>query len=348
MSNPTKTAGLRAPLLTGLTTLALLFTASGALTAEEVVARIGDLEISMTELEQAVAGQLEQIDRQRHLLLEGSIGPLVDQKLIEMESQKRGISLQELLEAEVNSKAGAVSPEDVDAWYNENRGRVGNQTKEQLAGQIEMFLVQQNRQQRSLQFLKDLRKEYGVEIVFEPLRVDLDLTNATWKGKENAPITVVEFSDFQCPACKGFNPTLTDLLAKYPEQVRIAFLNNPLRDIHPQAQKAAEAALCARDQDKFWELHDLMFNDQRRLEVDNLKMAAQAAGVDQASFDECLDSGRYATVVQQDLDQGNRVGVSGTPSVFINGRIMTPGRVPTLQQLSTIIDDELSRSNSSD
>ena len=160
------------------------------------------------------------------------------------------------------------------------------------------------------------------------------------KGPANAPITIVEFSDFQCPFCSRVNPTLAQVREKYGDKVRIVFRQFPL-SFHQQAQKAAEASLCAGDQGKFWELHDAMFADQQALGVDQLKTKAAGLGVNAEQFNQCLDSGKHAATVQADLKDGSAAGVSGTPAMFINGRFLS-GAQP-LNEITKVIDDELAR-----
>lgn len=309
----------------------------------EVVARIEGEPIYRADLEEMVEQQLQELAQQRHILLEGALAGLVDRRLLEREARERGLDTTALLDQEVRAKVPPVSEVDIDRWYMANRARVGNNSKEQLAPRIRTFLEQQGEAALREELLASLRTKYDVDLLFEPMRVDLDLETATFKGPADAPVTLVEFSDFQCPACRGFNPVLEQLLEAYPEDVRVAFLQLPLRQIHPQAQGAAEASLCARDQGKFWELHDALFADQRNLGVDGLKSTAREIGLDGETFDECLDSNRYADVVQQDVDQAARLGASGTPSVFVNGRPVSPGRVPTFEQLEGLLLDELGR-----
>ena len=160
-------------------------------------------------------------------------------------------------------------------------------------------------------------------------------------GPKDAKVTIVEFSDFQCPYCSRVVPTLKQVVEAYDGQVRLVFRQFPLRSIHPQAQKAAEASLCAADQGKFWEMHDAMFADQRQLTDDSLKAKAQALGMDAEGFNQCLDSGQYAAAVQADLDAGQAVGVSGTPAMFINGRFAS-GALP-YDQLAAMVEQELAR-----
>jgi protein-disulfide isomerase len=160
------------------------------------------------------------------------------------------------------------------------------------------------------------------------------------RGPADAPITLIEFSEYQCPFCARVNPTLAELEKKYAGKIRIVFKDFPLPN-HQQAPKAAEAAHCAGEQGKYWALHDRLFANQRQLQVPELKAHAAAVGLEQAAFDQCLDSGKHAAVVQEDVDLGAGMGVQSTPTIYINGRVVT-GAQP-IAVFASIIDEELAR-----
>lgn len=139
-------------------------------------------------------------------------------------------------------------------------------------------------------------------------------------GKKDAPITLIEFSDYQCPFCHRFwETTLPELKKEYVEtgKVRYVFRDFPLDRIHPYARKAAEATHCAGDQGKYWEMHDLLFQNRKTLQMENLKEYARSLGLGSKVFDECLDKGKYTAEVQKDFEDGSAAGVQGTPSFFI-------------------------------
>jgi protein-disulfide isomerase len=153
-----------------------------------------------------------------------------------------------------------------------------------------------------------------------PATVDDD---PAW-GPEDAAVTVIEFSDFQCAFCARFYAeTLPQLNENYGDRIRFVFRDFPLTSIHPFAVKAAEAAECADDQEAFWEYHDLLFENQSALDVDSLKGYAADAGLDTEAFDECLDSGKYTSEVANDLQDGVAAGVRGTPAFFVNGSLIS-------------------------
>jgi protein-disulfide isomerase len=144
-------------------------------------------------------------------------------------------------------------------------------------------------------------------------------------GKANAKITMIEYSDFQCPYCSRHLPTIKQIMAQYPNDVKLVYRHYPLSQIHPNAQKAAEASECVAKiggNDKFWQMHDKLFENQATLGTDTYKRLAGEVGVDVAKFTTCLDSGEMAGRVAQDVTSGNDAGVSGTPATFVNGTML--------------------------
>lgn len=146
------------------------------------------------------------------------------------------------------------------------------------------------------------------------------------RGNPNAAITLVEFSDFECPFCERQYQTMKQLLAEYPQKIRLVYKHFPL-GFHANAQKAAEASECAWEQDKFWEYHDKLFGNQTSYSVENFKKWSKSLGLKTDQFNDCLDSGKYAKKVQADAKEGQEKGVSGTPATFINGQLIT-GALP--------------------
>lgn len=149
-------------------------------------------------------------------------------------------------------------------------------------------------------------------------------------GKSNAPVTIVEFSDLQCPFCKQFaDATFGQIKSEYVDsgKVRIVYRHYPLRAIHPDAANAGMAAECANEQGKFWEFHDEVYKNQTALSLDSLKKYATNIGLNKSRFDSCLDSQKYKATIEEDESLGNSVGVSGTPAFFINGKLIS-GAMP--------------------
>jgi protein-disulfide isomerase len=179
------------------------------------------------------------------------------------------------------------------------------------------------------------------KLFLEPERTEIATAGHPTRGPAAAPITIVEFSDFECPFCGGLFPTLEAVEKNYRNQVRIVYRQFPLRKIHPRAEKAAEAALCAAEQGRFWEMHDSLFGHQEDLSVDALKARAAELKLNTAAFNACLDSGKQMAAIDKDIAEGMQAGVTGTPTLFINGRKMV-GNQP-YAKIRDIIEDELAR-----
>jgi protein-disulfide isomerase len=342
---PTTSLKTWLPLAVGLALAAslVLDVTAGKDGPPDPVAEIDGRPVAWGELEQRVAGQLQQLEIQRHRLLETALDALVEERLLDAESARRGVSREELLGSEVSSKIRPVTDAEVDAWYAENQARV-RRPKEEVAEQIRELLKRQREQTRRAELLASLRKRFEVVSHLEPFRLDLDPDGAPVQGPAGAPVTLVEFSDFQCPYCARINPTVSALRERYGDKLRVVFRQFPLRQLHPHAQKAAEAALCAGDQSEFWPMHDAIFASQQQMSVADMKAHADRLDLDTARFAACLDGEEKAEAVQKDLDAGRRAGVSGTPALFINGRPvqLVNGR-PFVDQLAEVVDDELRR-----
>jgi protein-disulfide isomerase len=228
----------------------------------------------------------------------------------------------------------------VDGFYEANKARLP--TSPDIKGQIRQYLTNQRVQARGQAFVAELRGGSKVEVRLEapPIRrASVNTEGAPVRGNPSAPVAVVEFSDFHCPFCKRVQPTLLELLAKYPDKVKVVYMDLPLDSLHPQARRASEAARCARDQGKFWEYHDKIYGGGPDVSPEYLNRLATEIGLDVAAFEQCLASGKHRAGIQSDLDQGTRLGLSGTPAFFINGRPLS-GAQP-VEAFVQIIDEEL-------
>jgi protein-disulfide isomerase len=187
-----------------------------------------------------------------------------------------------------------------------------------------------------------LAKDIPVTVKFEPYRLEFDNRRSPDMGSSSAAVTLVEFSDFQCPFCRQFSGTLKKVADKYGDRVRIVYRQFPIASIHPYAVKAAEASLCAHDDGKFWEFHDALFADQAHLSLEDLKSVASRVGVNRKAFDACVDGAVYASKVASDIREGERAGVTGTPAIFVNGVEVRGGAVP-FETVMQAVDLELAR-----
>lgn len=158
------------------------------------------------------------------------------------------------------------------------------------------------------------------------------------RGPANAKVTIIEFSDFECPYCASAEPLIQQILNSYPNDVKLYYRNFPLTQLHPDAMNAAMSAECANEQGKFWEMHDKLFANQQALGVINLKQYAKDVGLDTAQFNTCLDSNKYQSQITKDTQDGLAAGVGGTPSFFVDG---IP--VQSSAQFTQIITSELGK-----
>jgi protein-disulfide isomerase len=185
------------------------------------------------------------------------------------------------------------------------------------------YLGDLQRQELQAAFAGDLRKGAAIQINLrapEAPVLQISTDDQPMKGNPAAPVTIIEFTDFQCPSCALAQPMLEKLAAEYGDRVRLVVRDFPLAQ-HEFAPKAAEAAEAARVQGKYWEYAALLFTNQQALSVDKLKEYATRVGLDRSKFDAMLDSGQFAEKIQRDLLEGTRLGVNSTPTIYINGRI---------------------------
>jgi len=315
-------------------------------TEPEILATIGDEKITLTDVRAAVGPELDQLEmkylRQRHKMIETAMMKTVLDRMLALEAKKQGKGLDQLITDEAG---GPLEPTAVEVqnWYNTNPTRVRGAPLAQVESQIIDLLRSERRNAAAYKLEERLRKDHHLSINLEPFRVELNNEGAPAVGPENAPITLVEFSDFQCPYCQAYVSRLNQVKQNYPDKVRIVYRQYPIPSLHPNAIKAAEASLCAQEQGKFWELHDLMFEEQNRLTVSELKEKAVRVKMNKSKFDSCLDTGRFTERVQEDMKEAVKVGVTGTPTVFVNGVMVDGGA--SYEALAKAIDRELARVN---
>src|SRR3989441_1685059 len=193
----------------------------------------------------------------------------------------------------------------------------------------------QNRQD----YLKRVREHLEMPASLQQAKTEVSFDPARLRGSPHVPVIIIEFSDFQCPLCRKVQPTLKSLLAKYEGRVSLAYRDFPLRGMHGQAELGAESSRCAGEQGKFWEYHDLLFDNPDKLNQNGLLELARNAKLGEKQFDSCLSSGKYRSQVERDLQDGIRAGVMGTPGIFING-ILLSGAQPEAA-FEQVIESEL-------
>ena len=244
----------------------------------------------------------------------------INDLLLIAESNKTNIPPEEIVRKEVTEKAKPPTDADVAKFYSDNKSRI-NGDFSSVRNQIAGYLMEEERRKLEKSLSERLRKSSDVRILLSEPQPPVQLISADddpSRGPSNAPVTIIEFTDFQCPACAAMHPVLEDVLKSYGNQVRLVVRDFPLRT-HTNARKAAEAANAAHAQGKFFEYASLLFKNQNALDVPSLKKYATELGLDRKTFDAALDSGKYASEVKHDIDDGEIYGVDSTPTIFING-----------------------------
>jgi protein-disulfide isomerase len=262
---------------------------------------------------------------------------MVARKLVEQKAKAEGLTPEALYKREVTDKIKQPSDAEMKAFYDEQAKKQPLPPYDQVKDRIVQYFQQQNQGEAQRQFLERLKKDMNYQSTLKPPRVQVAAEGPS-RGASAAPVTIVEFSDFQCPYCSRAEKTVEEVMKAYDGKVRLVFRDYPL-PFHAQAQKAAEAARCAGDQGKYWEMHGKLFANQAKLEPAALKDYAKELKLDQAKFEKCLDSGDKAKLVEADKKAGEQVGVTGTPAFFVNG-VMLSGALP-FDEFKAVIDQEL-------
>jgi protein-disulfide isomerase len=324
-------------------------------TNSQVVATVNGENITEQQLLQAASGDLARLnanrpqpqsafDKARLEILWKALNSIIDDKLIAAQVARGSLTREQLLNAEIESNVETPSPEEVDQFYEANKAQIQAQIpgpKAQALPQVRQYMIDSSRRRYREMFINNLRRTFKVTTNLDPLRTDVTTAGYPSRGPTRAPVTIVEFADFECPFCGGLYPTLKLVEKNYGDKVRFVYRQFPLTNIHPRAQKAAEASLCANDQQRFWEFHDSLFSDQSKLDVPALKQRAQALGLNTTAFNSCLDSGKQVDTIQKDRDDARRTGVTSTPTMFVNGRLLSGNRPYT--EIRDVIEDELKR-----
>jgi protein-disulfide isomerase len=314
---------------------------------DQVVAEIGGRRITLKEVddkwlevdpaEQSRVTQL--VYQNRRNVLDQMVGDL----LIEQAAKAAGQPAEQFLNEQTAKRVTEPTDAEVKEFFEANKERTQGRTLDQLRDAIREFLKGQRQLQARAQLVDDLKKKSAtpIRVMLDPPRRDVAIAaHDPVRGPASAPITIIEFSDYQCPFCGRVTPTLDKLRAAYPDRIRFVFKDFPL-PTHPLAPKASEAAHCASEQNKYWEMHDRIFANQQALEVPSLKKHAADLGLDLAKFNQCLDSGKHAENVQADLEDGQKLGVQSTPTMYINGRPVI-GAQP-YEYFVSVIEEELAR-----
>lgn len=298
---------------------------------------LGELNRSMQE--QFLEEFLRQPEDRQFEMRESAIREMVQRHVIDGAAAQKGLTPEALYE-EITAAAPAVSVEDVSTWYKQNEERLQGQPLEAIAPQIQQMLERERKSEAWRAFLDPKLAALDWRMELAPPRVNVEATRLA-RGPADARVTLITFSDYQCPYCIRSEKVLAEVLAKYPKDVRLVHRHFPLDQIHPFARPAAEAVMCAEEQGKAWEFHDAIFARDGRLDEQSFAEIGAALGLDAKAFDGCMGDRRHREFVEQDAQAGQAAGVTGTPAYFVNGIPMKGAR--DLDDLSRVIDGELAR-----
>jgi protein-disulfide isomerase len=312
--------------------------AADAADPSEVIAEVGGEEVSLAQLDDFVKQEL--LDQRTqggsparlHELRDAALDRLLQRLAIEQAAAARGVDVETLL-TQVSEEMGPVDDQEISDFYAQNKARLPDVSFDELRPSIEAYL-QQQRPQAATEKIADAS---GARRWLEPPRLDIDAVGPSM-GPENARVTIVEFSDFQCPYCRRAGPVVKSLLERYPEDIRVVYRHLPL-DFHDRARPAAEASACADEQGAFWPYHDLVFENPDALADEDLTRYASELGIDSEALGACLAAGRGRDVVEADLAVARAFGISGTPAFIVNGILMS-GLQPE-EAFVRVIDSEL-------
>jgi protein-disulfide isomerase len=301
-----------------------------------VFAEVGNHKITQQEVDSRIKVQLYNARKE-------AIDQMVDDYVLQQAAAKEKLSVSDYLKREVGDKAAAeVTDATARKFYDDNKDKISALkdagSYDKIKDRLMAALRQRASQQTHDELLARLYKQADVKVLLEPPRIEVATDGHPSLGPKNAPVTIVEFGDFQCPFCRGAEGSLKTVREKYGDRVRLVYVDFPL-SFHNHAMQAASAARCAGEQGKFWQYHDALFADQSKLAPPDLKATAKKLGLDTAKFDACFEKGRYDDAIKSDLALGQKLDVNGTPTFLVDGRTLVGAQPPG--KFAEIIDEEL-------
>ena len=309
-----------------------------------VIVTVGGRPITAGTIDERLKPIVYKLRLNNYQLAQQALDVTINDLLLIAEASRRNVPPEEIVRKEITEKIHSPTEAEINKFYSENKERIPVELAT-ASNQIAMYLQEQDRLRLEADFSKRLRTGANIHLLIsEPalpvqaISVDDDPS----RGDAKAPVTIVEFTDFQCPSCAALQPVLEEVLKSYGNKVRLVVRDFPLAR-HENARKAAEAANAANAQGKFFEYTALLFKRQDKLDLPSLKKYASELGLNRARFDVELDGGRYAAEVKHDMDDGEMYGVDSTPAVFVNGVAL---REMSVEALRALIDRGLAGASS--
>lgn len=311
--------------------------------APGVAASVGGEQISEKDLNAGIESDLYDAELKVYEIKFGKLQAMLLEKFMNQDPNKKGLSNDDFLNKFIAKDVKVTDPE-IEKFI-KDRQIPKDQLNPEIRERIKQFLEVEAKKVSVDKWIAEKTKKTPVEVyIKKPSRpvFDVNVKDAPTKGGSSAKVTVVEYSDFQCPFCSKAAATVAEIEKKYGNKVRVAFKNYPL-PFHSQAKIAANAALCAHEQDAklFWKMHDAMFADQSKLDKDSLLVTAKKIGAKEAEFKACLESEKHKGVIESDMAEGQKLGIKSTPTFFVNGKLVS-GAQP-LEVFSEVIDEELAK-----
>ena len=297
-----------------------------------VLATVDGKQITAGDIENSLRPLIFNVQEQVYQLRKQDLDLKINDLLLTQEAQKRKLTTRALLEAEVTAKVPHVTEAQAQAFHEQNKDRISGDFAQSKALVIQ-HMQESKEHEATVAFAEQLRRASAVQVNLtapESPVFSIATDDQPAKGNANAAVTIVEFTDFECPSCAQQHPVLERIMSEYGDRVRLVVRDFPLSQ-HANAPKAAEAAEAAREQGKYWEYAAVLFRNQSALGVDKLRQYATEVGLDRAKFDASLDSGKFAEKVQRDVIDGHKLGVNGTPTVYINGKRVSDHSYETLK-----------------
>lgn len=310
----------------------------------DIVAAVGSTSITLAQVDEKALQQSTsnfgamKLSQALFEARRAAVEALIEDELLTQDAKARKLDVAALVQQEISAKVADPTDAEVAQWFQQNQARLQGATLDQAGGAIRSYLLQQRTLDVRQRYLDGLRAKVATRIMLDPPRQVIAKADRPSTGPDNAPIQLIEFSDFQCPYCESAFPTVKQVLNTYGDRIHFTYRHYPLT-IHPRARPAAEASQCAAEQGKFWQFHDKLFGDQSRLGDEDFKRDAVQLGLDTAQFNACVDSHKYQADIDTDIHAGDEAGVSGTPAFYINGRMLS-GAQP-FEAFKRIIDEEL-------
>lgn len=297
-----------------------------------VFATVNGVPVRSSDVEDALRPLIFSVQEQVYALRRRAAELRVNDLLLEAEAKKRGTTSKALLDAEVARRSKPVTEKDAEEFYNQNKERISGDFA-QVKEQVLEYLKEQGETEAYAAFATELRRPAQIRMLLmapQPPTYAITTDDQPTRGNQSATVTVVEFTDYQCPSCAQAQPMVESLMREYGDRVRLVVRDFPL-ERHPDSFKAAQAAEAARAQGKYWEYTALLMQNQKALDAAHLKEYATRLGLDRQKFDAALDAGQYAEQVRRDIQEGDQIGVAGTPTFFVNGRRLAENTYETLK-----------------